>query len=111
LEAGLRDMAIKLLDLKKFAIEKMVDVAFRDKNSGELCVVNKHGITKIPEKNSFKEPFQIDIDEALKTTDEFIIEDGKGKQVIREEKMSAMIAEALKPKTQAAGGAAKKEED
>ena len=104
-------MAIKLLDLKKFAIEKMVDVGFRDKNSGELCVVNKHGIAQIPGENSFKEPFQIDIDEALKTTTEFIIEDGKGKQVIKEEKMSEMITEALKPKIQATGGAAKKEED
>lgn len=104
-------MAIKLLDLKKFAIEKVVDVGFRDKKSGELCVVSKHGIAKIPAKNSFKEPFQIDIDEALKTADEFIIEDGKGKRVIKEEKMSEMIAEALRPKTQAAGGAARKEED
>src|SRR5919108_4539477 len=91
-------MAIRLLDLKKFAIEKMVDVGFRDKNSGEFCLVNKHGIAKIPGKNSFKEPFQIDIDEALKTATEFIIEDGKGKQVIKEEKMSEMITEALKPK-------------
>ena len=104
-------MTIKLLDLKKFAIEKMVDVGFRDKNSGELCVVNRHGIAKIPGKDSFKEPFQIDIDEALKTAAEFIIEDSKGKRVIKEEEMSEIVAEALKPKTQAAGGAAKKEED
>ncbi|MER3446758.1 MAG: hypothetical protein C4291_07910 [Candidatus Dadabacteria bacterium] len=104
-------MSIKLLDLRKFAIEKRVEVGFRDKNSGELCVVNKHGIAKIPGKNSFNEPFQIDIDEALKTATEFIIDDGRGKQVIKEEKMSEIIAEALKPKTQSAAGAAKKEED
>ncbi len=104
-------MPIKLVDLKKFAIEKMVDVGFRDKNSGELCVVNKHGIAKIPGKNSFKEPFQINIDVALGTATEFIIEDGKGKHVIKEEKMAEVIAEVLKPKTQAAGGVAKKEED
>jgi|GEM_PF-3593779 hypothetical protein len=104
-------MPIKLLDLKKFAIEKMVDVGFTDKKSGELCVVNKHGIAKIPGKNSFKEPFHIDIDEALKMATEFIIEDSKGKQVVKEEKMSEMIAEALKPKTQPAGGAAKREKE
>ena len=104
-------MAIKLLDLKKFAIEKRVDVGFRDKQSGELCVVNKHGIAKIPGKNSFKEPFQINIDETLGTATEFIIEDGKGKHVIKEEKMAEVIAEALKPKTQPVGGVAKKEED
>lgn len=107
-------MPIKLLDLKKFAIERMVDVGFRDKNSGELCVVNKHGIAKIakiPGKSSFKEPFQINIDEALNMATEFTIEDSKGKQVIKEEKMSEMIAEALKPKTQAAGGAAKREKE
>jgi hypothetical protein len=104
-------MTIKLLDLKKFAIEKMADVGFRDKNSGELCVVNKHGIAKIPGKDSFKESFQIDIGEALKMATEFIVKDGKGMQVIMEERMSEMVAEALKPKTQAAGGAAKKEED
>jgi len=104
-------MAIKLLDLKKFAIDKRVDVGFRDKNSAELCVLSRHGTAKIPGKDSFKEPFQIDIDEALKTAAEFIIEDSKGKQVIKEEEMAEMIAEALKPKTQAAGGAVKKEED
>jgi hypothetical protein len=108
----LKDVAIKLLDLKKFAIEKRVDVGFKDKNSGELCVVNKQGIAKIPGKNTFKEPFQINIDEALRIATEFIIDDGKGKQVVAGEKMSEMVAEALKPKTQAAhGGAAKKEED
>jgi hypothetical protein len=104
-------MPIKLVDLKKFAIEKMVDVGFRDKKSGELCVVNKHGIAKIPGESSFKEPFQINIDDALGTATEFIIEDGKGKHVIKEEKMAEVIAEALKPKTQPVGGAAKKEED
>lgn len=103
-------MPIRLLDLRKFAIEKRVDVGFRDKNSGELCVVNKHGIVKIPGKNSFKEPFHIDIDEAIKTATEFIIDDGKGKQVINEEKMSEMIADALRPKAQS-GVTAKKEED
>jgi hypothetical protein len=105
-------MAIKLLELRKFTIEKGVDVGFKDRNSGELCVVNKHGIAKIPGKNTFKEPFQINIDEALKTATEFIIEDGKGKQVVTGEKMAEIIAEALKPKTQAGqGGVAKKEED
>jgi hypothetical protein len=103
-------MAIKLLDLKKFAIEKRVDVGFKDANSGELCVVNRQGIAKIPGKNAFKEPFQINIDEALKTATEFIIEDGKIKQVVTQEKIAEMIAEALGPKIQA-GGAAKKEED
>ncbi len=103
-------MAIKLLDLKKFAIEKRVDVGFKDANSGELCVVNKQGIAKIPGKNAFKEPFQINIDEALKAATEFIVEDGKVKQVVTQEKIAEMIAEALRPKTQA-GGATKKEKE
>ena|ERR1700758_236826 len=105
-------MAIKLLELKKFAIEKRVDVGFKDKDSDELCVVNKQGIAKIPGKNTFKEPFQINIDEALRTATEFIIEDDKGKQEVAGEKLPEMITEALKPKTQSAhGGVAKKEED
>ncbi len=105
-------MSIKLLELRKFAIEKGVDVGFKDKNSGELCVVDKHGIAKIPGKNTFKEPFHINVEEALKAATEFIIEDGKGRQTVTVEKMAEMIAEALKPKTAAAHVAAgKKEED
>jgi hypothetical protein len=105
-------MAIKLLELRKFAIEKGVDVGFKDKNSGELCVVNKHGIVKIPGKNTFKEPFQINMDEAVKGATEFIIEDKKGRQLVTVEKIGEMIAEALKPKTTIGhAAAAKKEED
>ncbi|MGH7802297.1 MAG: hypothetical protein ACREOW_17010 [Thermodesulfobacteriota bacterium] len=105
-------MSIKLLELRKFAIEKRVDVCFKDKNSNELCVVDKHGIAKIPGKNTFKEPFHVNIEEALKTATEFIIEDGKGRQVVTAEKIGEMIGEALKPKSAAAHGAAgKKEED
>ncbi|HEY7535517.1 MAG TPA: hypothetical protein VH878_06185 [Thermodesulfobacteriota bacterium] len=105
-------MAIKLLELRKFAIEKRVDVGFMDKGSGELYVVDKHGIAKIPEKNTFKEPFRLNIDEALKGVTEFVIEDGKGRQIVTVEKISEMIVEALKPKTSSAHGAAgKKEED
>ncbi|KRT65416.1 MAG: hypothetical protein XU11_C0027G0023 [Candidatus Dadabacteria bacterium CSP1-2] len=105
-------MTIKLLDLRKFAIEKRVDVGFKDKNSSELCVVDKHGIAKIPVKNTFKEPFHIDIEGALKTATEFIIEDGKEKQVITVEEIAEMIADVLKPKTSAGHGpTAKKEED
>ncbi|HLE25517.1 MAG TPA: hypothetical protein VI935_07690 [Thermodesulfobacteriota bacterium] len=105
-------MAIKLLELRKFAIEKRVDVGFKDKNSGELCVVDKHGIAKIPGKNTFKEPFRNSIEEALKTATEFIIDDRKGRQVVLVDNMAEMIADVLKPKTQAVhGAAAKKEED
>jgi len=105
-------MAIKLLELRKFAIEKRVDVGFKDKNSSELCVVDKHGIAKIPGKNTFKEPFHINIEEAIKTATEFIIEDAKGRQTVTVEKMTEMIANVLKPKTPTGhGAAAKKEED
>ncbi len=105
-------MTIKLLDLRKFAIEKRVDVGFKDKNSSELCVVDKHGIAKVPGKNTFKEPFHINIEEALKTATEFIIEDGKGRQIVTVEKMTEMIADVLNPKTSAGHGpTAKKEED
>ncbi len=105
-------MEIKLLELRKFAIEKRVDVGFKDKNSSELCVVDKQGIAKIPGKNTFKEPFHINVEEALKTATEFIIEDGKGRQIIAVEKMAEMIADALKPRTPAGHGiTAKKEED
>jgi len=105
-------MSIKLLELRKFTIEKRVDVCFKDKNSNELCVVDKHGIAKIPGKNTFKEPFHINVEEALKAATEFIIEDGKGRQIIAVEKMAEMIADVLKPRTPAGHGtAAKKEED
>ena len=105
-------MAIKLLELRKFAIEKRVDVGFEDKNSGQLCIVDKHGIAKIPGKNTFKEPFGISIEEALKKATEFIIDDRKGRQVVLADNMAEMIADVLKPKTQVAhGAAAKKEED
>ncbi len=105
-------MGIKLLELRKFAIERRVDVCFEDKNSGELCVVDKHGVVKIPGKNTFKEPFRINIDEALKTATEFIIEDGKERQILIIEKIAEMITEALKPKTHAGQAAApKKDED
>jgi len=105
-------MTIKLLDLRKFAIEKRVDVGFKDKNSSELCVVDKHGIAKVPGENTFKEPFHINIEEALKTATEFIIEDARGRQTVTVEKMAEMIADVLKPKTSAGHGpTAKKEED
>ncbi len=105
-------MSIKLLELRKFTIEKRVDVCFKDKNSNELCVVDKHGIAKIPGKNTFKEPFHINVEEALKAATEFIIEDGKGRQTVTVEKMTEMIADVLKPKTSAGQAtASKKEED
>jgi len=105
-------MEIKLLELRKFAIEKRVDVCFKDKNSSELCVVDKQGIAKIPGKNTFKEPFHVNIEEVLKTATEFIIEDVKGRQIATVEKMAEMIADVLKPKTSTGHGpTAKKGED
>ncbi|MCI0454937.1 MAG: hypothetical protein L0Y68_08095 [Candidatus Dadabacteria bacterium] len=104
-------MAIKLLELRKFAIEKGADVSFKDNSSGELCMVDKHGIARIPGKNTFKEPFKINIDEAVKTATEFIIEDGKGRQVVTAAKIGEIIAEALKPKTQPAHKPAEKKEE
>lgn len=89
-------MDIKLMDLRKLAIEKRAAIIYKDRQSGRMCKVNTKGIVEVLVKG---EPISFDVEEVLGHADEFIIEtDPKRRIVLTREQMIQMVNQSTQPK-------------
>jgi len=96
-------MALKLQDLRKYAIDNRTEITIYDAISGRKCIVNALGQVRIPDEDR-----EFSIDDVVESADTFETSvGGKLKRFARDE-IAAEIAGAFKRRGFAA--AAKEEE-
>ena len=95
-------MELKLMDLRRYAIDTRAEIRFGDPESGHECLINIRGQVKIPaEDRDFR------VEDVLKAARSFeVIGQGKSQRFARDE-MASAIGEAFKER----GIAASSKED
>ncbi len=94
---------MNLLELRKYAIDRRVEVRFGDASAGRECLINNKGQARIPgERKDFR------IEEAFDAAEEFIIIGGGDVRRLSREAMLKEIAESWEKK--GAGHPAEEEE-
>lgn len=84
-------MELKLIDLRRYAIDNRAEIKFGDTESGHECLINIRGQVKIPAEDR---DFRVeDILEAARSFE--VIGQGKSQQFARDE-MASAISEAFK---------------
>jgi len=79
-----------LLELRKYAIDRRVEIRFGDSPSERECLIDKKGQARIPgEKKDFR------IEEAFDASDQFLITCDGETQTLTRETMAKAVAEAL----------------
>jgi hypothetical protein len=94
-------MEIKLLDLRKLAIDRHTEITFRDHQTGRACKVITNGQVRIPPEGG---PIPFTVEDVIQVADEFILDEGKSRapQVLTREQM-AQLLEATYAKPAGAG--------
>jgi len=84
---------MNLLELRKFAIDRRVEIRFGDASAGRECLINNKGQAQIPgEKKDFR------VEEAFDAAEKFVIvSDGVARHLTREA-MAKEIDEAWEKK-------------
>ena len=84
-------MELKLLELRRYAIDNRVEIRFIDPNTGRQCSINDRGQVKIPgDDREFR------IEDVLSSAERFeVVEGGKSLQLNRNE-MAEAVAETFK---------------
>ncbi|HJZ69850.1 MAG TPA: hypothetical protein VKF81_17120 [Blastocatellia bacterium] len=84
-------MELKLLELRRYAIDNRVEIRFGDPDGERECAINNRGQVKIPNDDR-----EFRIEEVLSTAERFeIVEGGKSRQLNRGE-MAEVVAETFK---------------
>jgi hypothetical protein len=94
---------MNLLELRKYAIDRRVEIRFGDFGAGRECLINNKGQAQIPgEKKDFR------VEEAFDAAEKFVIVGNGGTRHLTREAMDKEIAEAWEKK--GAGQPAEEEE-
>ena len=89
-------MAVKLIDLKKIAIQKDMEITFKESSSGHAWKIARDGVLKYPFQKPWGEPLDYTPEQILGTADEFsLVAQGKQQTLSRQE-MENFLREALK---------------
>jgi hypothetical protein len=95
---------MNLLELRKYAIDRRVEIRFGDSGAGLECLINKKGQAQIPgERKDFR------VEEAFDAAEKFTIISAGGAQYLTREAMARAIDEAWEKK--GAGQHTEEEED
>lgn len=83
-------MQIRLLDLRKLAIDRRAEITFKDSQTGRTCKVITNGQIRIPHEGG---PIPFTVEEVIEAADQFILEEGKGRtpQVLTREQMAQLL--------------------
>jgi hypothetical protein len=77
---------MNLLELRKFAIDRRVEIRFGEASAGRECLINNKGQAQIPgERKDFR------IEEAFDAAEQFVIVDAKGARHLTREAMAKEI--------------------
>jgi hypothetical protein len=80
---------MNLLELRKYAIDRRVEIKFGNPDAAQECLINNKGQVKIPgEDKDFR------IEEALDAAEEFVIIGNGSAQHLTREAMAGAITEA-----------------
>jgi len=92
-----------LLELRKYAIDRRVEIRFGNPGAAQECLINIKGQVKIPgEEKDFR------IEEVFNAAEEFVIVSDGGAQHLTREAMDQIMAEA--PEKKGSGLTAEEEE-
>ncbi|HEY8459938.1 MAG TPA: hypothetical protein VIM99_06125 [Blastocatellia bacterium] len=84
---------MNLLELRKYAIDRRVEIRFGDFDAGRECLINERGQAKIPgERKDFR------IEEVFDAAEKFMIISAAGARHLTREAMAREIDEALEKK-------------
>jgi hypothetical protein len=84
---------MNLLELRKYAIDRRVEIRFGDSGAGLECLINKKGQAQIPgERKDFR------VEDAFDAADKFTIISAGGAQNLTREAMARTIDEAWEKK-------------
>ena len=94
---------MNLLELRKYAIDRRVEIRFGDASAGRECLINNKGQAQIPgERKDFR------VEEAFDAAEKFMIISAGGARHLTREAMAKEIDEAWEKK--GAGQPAEEEE-
>jgi hypothetical protein len=89
-------MAVKLIDLKKIAILKDLEITFKESSSGHAWKIARDGVLKFAVPKPWGEPLDYTPEQTLGTADVFsLVTQGK-QQVLSRQEMENFLTEALK---------------
>ncbi|MBO0860298.1 MAG: hypothetical protein J2P21_17850 [Chloracidobacterium sp.] len=95
---------MNLLELRKYAIDRRVEIRFGDSSAGLECLINKKGQAQIPgERKDFR------VEEAFDAADKFMIIGAVGARDLTRDAMAKELDEAWEKK--GAGQHSEEEED
>jgi hypothetical protein len=84
---------MNLLELRKYAIDRRVEIRFGDSESGLECLINKKGQAQIPgERKDFR------VEEAFDAAEKFMIISAAGARHLTRDAMAREIDEAWEKK-------------
>jgi len=84
---------MNLLELRKYAIDRRVEIRFGDASAGRECLINNKGQAQIPgEKKDFR------IEEAFDAAEVFVVVGAGGARHLTREAMAKEIDEAWEKK-------------
>ena len=84
---------MNLLELRKFAIDRRVEIRFGDASAGRECLINNKGQAQIPgERKDFR------IEEAFDAAERFVVVGAGGERNLTREAMAKEIDEAWEKK-------------
>jgi hypothetical protein len=95
---------MNLLELRKYAIDRRVEIRFGDSGAGLECLINNRGHAQIPgERKDFR------VEEAFDAAEKFMIVSAGGARHLTRDAMAKEIAESWEKK--GAGQHAEEEEE
>jgi hypothetical protein len=84
---------MNLLELRKYAIDRRVEIRFGDASAGRECLINNKGQAQIPgERKDFR------VEEAFDAAEKFMIVSAAGARYLTREAMAKEIDEAWEKK-------------
>lgn len=87
---------IKLIELRRLAIDRRLDITCKESASGRLFVVDKKGIARVP-RPGVAEPVEFDIEEVLAAADLFIFDDGQQRRELSRQEVADLLSKQAKP--------------
>lgn len=87
---------IKLIELRRLAIDRRLDITCKESANGRLFVVDKKGIARVP-RPSVAEPVEFDIEEVLAAADLFIFDDGQQRRELSRQEVADILGKQTRP--------------
>ena len=89
-------MSLQLINLRKIAIQKEIEITFKEKSSGRSWKIARDGVIKFAFPKPWGDPLEYSPEQVLDTADEFNIVIQGRQQILGRKEMEDFVADALK---------------